>query len=64
VDCQRAFKSFLFPREMSVVLFFVSSAIQKWTVENAWSCQLFPPAGILSFETSVYRRMKTWWLDS
>jgi hypothetical protein len=29
VDCQRAFKSFLFPREMSVVLFFVSSAIQK-----------------------------------
>jgi hypothetical protein len=29
VDCQRAFKSFLFPREMSVVLFFVSSAIPK-----------------------------------
>jgi hypothetical protein len=35
VDCQRAFKSFLFPREMSVVLFFVSSAIPKWTVEVA-----------------------------
>jgi hypothetical protein len=33
VECQRAFKSFLFPREMSVVLFFVSSAIPKWTVE-------------------------------